>query len=54
MARGLRAPVVCVIDGRAGLREAVGLIWPQARVQRCAVHKLRNVERKARSTPWPR
>lgn len=47
VARGLGAPVVCVIDGHAGLRKAVGLVWPEARVQRCAVHKLRNVERKA-------
>jgi putative transposase len=39
--------VVCVIDGHAGLRKAVELVWPEARVQRCAVHKLRNVERKA-------
>ena len=36
-----------MIDGHAGLRKAVGLVWPDARVQRCAVHKLRNVERKA-------
>lgn len=35
------------IDGLAGLRKAVGLVWPEARVQRCAVHKLRNLERKA-------
>jgi putative transposase len=47
VARGLGAPVVCVIDGHAGLRKAVGLVWPEARVQRCAVHKLRNLERKA-------
>jgi putative transposase len=47
VARGLAAPVVCVIDGHAGLRKAVGLVWPEALVQRCAVHKLRNLERKA-------
>jgi putative transposase len=47
VARGLGAPVVCVIDGPAGLRKAVGLVWTEARVQRCAVHKLRNLERKA-------
>jgi putative transposase len=47
VARSLGAPVVCVIDGHAGLRKAVGLVWPEARVQRCAVHKLRNIERKA-------
>jgi transposase-like protein len=45
--RGLGAPVVCVIDGHPGLRKGVGLVWPEARVQRCAVHKLRNLERKA-------
>jgi transposase-like protein len=47
VARGLGAPVVCVIDGHLGLRKAVGLVWPQAVVQRCCVHKLRNLERKA-------
>ena len=46
-ARGLRSPVLCVIDGNAGLRRAVGLVWPRAAVQRCCVHKLRNLERKA-------
>jgi putative transposase len=46
-ARGLAAPVWCVIDGHAGLRKAVGLGWPAAVVQRCCVHKLRNLERKA-------
>jgi transposase-like protein len=46
-ARGLRAPVLCVVDGNAGLRRAVGQVWPQAAVQRCCVHKLRNIERKA-------
>jgi transposase-like protein len=45
--RGLTAPMWCVIDGHPGLRKAVGLVWPQALVQRCAVHKLRNLERKA-------
>jgi transposase-like protein len=46
-ARGLRAPVLAIIDGNAGLRRAVGLVWPRAAVQRCCVHKLRNLERKA-------
>jgi transposase-like protein len=46
-ARGLRPPVLCIIDGHAGLRRAVGLVWPGAAVQRCCVHKLRNLERKA-------
>jgi putative transposase len=47
VARGLRAPVLCIIDGNAGLRCAIGLVWPRAAVQRCCVHKLRNLERKA-------
>jgi transposase-like protein len=46
-ARGLRRPVLCIVDGNAGLRRAVGLVWPRAAVQRCCVHKLRNLERKA-------
>jgi putative transposase len=46
-ARGLRSPALCIIDGNAGLRRAVGLVWPRAAVQRCCVHKLRNLERKA-------
>jgi putative transposase len=47
MARGLRAPVLAIIDGNAGLRRAVGLVWPRTAIQRCGVHKLRNLERKA-------
>jgi transposase-like protein len=47
VARGLRAPVLAVIDGNAGLRRAVSEVWPRAAVQRCCVHKLRNLERKA-------
>ena len=45
--RGLPAPLLCIIDGHAGLRRAVGRAWPRASVQRCCVHKLRNLERKA-------
>ena len=47
VARGLRAPVLAIIDGNAGLRRAVGIVWPRTAVQRCCVHKLRNLERKA-------
>jgi len=45
--RGLAAPRWCVIDGHPGLRKSVGLVWPPTLVQRCCVHKLRNLERKA-------
>ena len=47
MAGGLRAPVLAIIDGNAGRRRAVGLVWPRTAIQRCCVHKLRNLERKA-------
>ena len=47
VARGLKAPLLCIIDGHAGLRRAVGDVWARAAVQRCCVHKLRNLERKA-------
>ena len=45
--RGLPVPVLCILDGNPGLRRAVGRVWPAAAVQRCGVHKLRNLERKA-------
>lgn len=42
--RGLKhAPKLVVIDGNAGLRAAVAITWPTAQVQRCTVHKLRNL-----------
>jgi putative transposase len=50
IARGLRAPLLSIIDGNAGLRRAVGLVWPRTAVQRCCVHKLRNLTRKAPQT----
>ena len=46
-ARDLTAPLLCIIDGNPGLRRAVERVWPRAAVQRCCVHKLRNLERKA-------
>jgi transposase-like protein len=30
VAHGLRAPVLAIIVGNAGLRRAVGLVWPRA------------------------
>jgi putative transposase len=47
VAPGLASPVWGEIDGHLGLRKAVGLVWPQTPIQRCAVHKLRTLERKA-------
>ena len=43
--RGLQRPKLCVIDGNKGLRAAIGQSWPEVLVQRCVVHKLRNLER---------
>ena len=42
-ARGLKKPKLVIIDGGKGLRTAVEQVWREADVQRCAVHKLRNL-----------
>jgi transposase-like protein len=47
VARGLRVPRLAVVDGNPGLRTALDLVWSKVPVQRCAVHKLRNLESKA-------
>jgi len=41
--RGLSAPLLLVVDGHAGLKKALAR-WPDVRVQRCAVHKLANLQ----------
>ena len=41
--RGLRAPKLAIIDGGKGLRSALEEVWSRTDVQRCAVHKLRNL-----------
>src|SRR5215510_5248992 len=43
--RGLKRPRLVLIDGNKGLRAAVEKNWPGIKVQRCTVHKLRNLER---------
>ena len=45
-ARGLEQPLLCVIDGNTGLRKAVRHKFPDALVQRCQVHKMRNIVNK--------
>jgi transposase-like protein len=47
VSRGLKAPLLAIIDGNKGLRSALGKNWPSTLVQRCTVHKLRNLERYA-------
>jgi putative transposase len=43
--RGLGQPRLVIIDGNKGLRAALDQNWPGTQVQRCTVHKLRNLER---------
>jgi transposase-like protein len=43
-ARGLREPVLCIIDGSKGLKGAVTSTWTEVPVQRCIVHKLWSLE----------
>ena len=43
VARGLKTPNLVVVDGAPGLEKALGLVWAEALVQRCTVHKHRNL-----------
>ncbi len=47
VARGVTAPQLAVIDGHPGLPEALQAAWPGIAIQRCTVHKLRNLLAKA-------
>ena len=41
--RGLRRPEFLIIDGAAGLEKALATVWDGVPVQRCTVHKHRNL-----------
>jgi putative transposase len=41
--RGLAKPDLVIVDGRSGLDKALAALWPDAPVQRCTVHKHRNL-----------
>src|SRR5246127_3468810 len=41
--RGLKTPELVIVDGGAGLDKALAALWPEAPVQRCTVHKHRNL-----------
>lgn len=41
--RGVKKPVLAVIDGNKGLHDAVKSAWPWIEVQRCTKHKLENL-----------
>ena len=43
VARGLAAPELLITDGSAGLEKALAALWPEIPVQRCTVHKHRNL-----------
>ena len=41
--RGLRTPELVIADGAPGLEKALTALWPEVLVQRCTVHKHRNL-----------
>jgi transposase-like protein len=41
--RGLRRPEFLIVDGAAGLDKAIAAVWDSVPVQRCTVHKHRNL-----------
>jgi transposase-like protein len=43
IARGLRRPEFLIVDGAAGLEKAIAAVWNGVPVQRCTVHKHRNL-----------
>jgi putative transposase len=43
MRRGLRRPEFLIVDGAPGLENAIAVVWDGVAVQRCTVHKHRNL-----------
>ncbi len=43
VARSLSTPELVIVDGGSGLNKALAALWPEAPVQRCTVHKHRNL-----------
>src|SRR5438477_12921237 len=41
--RGLRRPEFLIVDGAPGLEKAIAVVWGSVPVQRCTVHKHRNL-----------
>ena len=50
--RGIRDTFFVVCDGLKGLAEVVGNVWPQAIVQTCIIHLIRNTFRLASRRDW--
>lgn len=42
-ARGVKEPQICIVDGNPGIEAALGQLWPNCLIQRCTVHKERNL-----------
>jgi len=43
VARGLKTPELVIVDGSSGLDKALAALWSDVLVQRCTVHKHRNL-----------
>jgi len=43
ISRGLRRPEFLIVDGASGLDKAIAAVWDRVPVQRCTVHKHRNL-----------
>jgi transposase-like protein len=41
--RGLATPELSIVDGAPGLEKALAVLWPDVPIQRCTVHKHRNL-----------
>jgi putative transposase len=41
--RGLRTPELVIVDGGSGLERALAALWSEVKMQRCTVHKHRNL-----------
>ena len=46
--RGLGTPELTIVDGAPGLEAALAALWPEVPIQRCTVHKHRNLLAHAR------
>jgi putative transposase len=51
--RGVADVCIVVCDGLKGLPDAIGEVWPQAVVQTCLIHLLRNSFKYASKADWP-
>ena len=43
--RGVKDVSLFCVDGLTGFREAIGAVYPKARIQRCIIHQIRNSTR---------